>query len=75
MRTNRGLPDNPERFSRPGEHLEVQAMDNDGFWCVVAEPLTRKMAVQVADSWHQQHQVNTRVCVGERRDVIRTFSV
>ncbi len=67
MKTNRGTS---ERDTEPSTHaITVQAQDRDGFWTIVAEPVSVKMAIKVAQSWHEVEKVRVRVCVGEKREV------
>ncbi len=67
VRTNRGTSE-PDKESSV-HAITVQAQDGDGFWCIVAEPATVKMAIKVAGSWHDAERVPTRVCVGPDREV------
>ena len=74
MRVNRGLPPEAEGRRPPKPTYLVQTVDADGFYVNLHEVGDMKLAVKMAEQWSAENKVETRVCVGPSRQVIRTVN-
>ena len=73
MKTNRGLVPDAADGRREPSLILVQAKDDEKFWVNLAEPPTVAHALAYAQAWANLHGVDTRVCRGAKRQVVKEF--
>ncbi len=73
MRVNRGLPPPADGPRKSVLIVLVQTRDLDGFYVNLHEVHDVATGVKLAEQWTQENKVETRVCVGADRKVMRVI--